>query len=275
MIREENNYFLSFFAGSQGRFLNLAIKALLENNFDTYRNSLGEFNCWHVNDHRNNYFKDDYFNNDPIKFYNLVQFPAGKYLHYRNGKIITVNSIMTHLYPDWSILSQRRDLSAAKIIIIKIDQSSKLEIHSNIVYKNFIRELMLGNFTPGTNNRLNELYRIFQDHYGVCEFNEFVQSITTNFDHAQQVIKSSFDRPNWTVNQRFVDCELDADLLSRILVVDYRDLFTRSSQGYLALNQISKFFGVTVSDSAVDFFNFNDQNRSAMIKNCMYNLDIS
>jgi hypothetical protein len=275
MVKEEIKYFLCFHAGSHGRFVNLTIKSLLNNNFKKILNCNGEFNCWHREDFHDNSFQDNIFNSNSKDFYSAVKFPPSKYSYINDNKILTAVSIQTHLYPNWSVLNSRQDLDSAKFIIIKVNFRDRFEIHSNIIYKNYIRELMLGNDVAGISDRLNHLYSIFQNLYGKCSFDQFVHAITNDFDQAQELIKASYNDANWEINYKFINCEIDSEFSNRTLLINYRDLFIKSSTGYVALDKISEFFDVAVPEDAVNFFDFNNRSRQTLIQDCMYNLNIS
>ena len=260
------DYFVSFHAGSQGRFVDLAIKALLQNSFGDFKFCRGEFNSWHYDfrsrGYQNNTFQD-YRAKTSEEFYSLVQFSSNK-----------INSVQTHMYPHWPAIAKRSDLDHVKFVVIKISESDLLEIHGNIIYKNYLRDLMIGNPSPGTKNRLDNIYNIFCQLYGAADYDTAVKELTTDHSKAQQIIEVSFQDPLWDISDKFINIAVNDEFVDKTLVIDYRDIFTKSAKSYIALDKICDFFKVRPEQPAVEMFLFNQQGRSAMIDEYMYNLNI-
>jgi len=235
-------YFLCFYPGSQGRFLNQLLCSLLSNNFKGAMECRAGFNSWH---------------------------------HARQP---SVTAVATHDYPNWTVVRSRDYLNENKFVLIKFDYDDVAEIHANMIYKNIIQDLSVypdqyGNF------ELSKEHEIFQQLYGLCTLENFAKIFATDHDKLQTVIKFdldnyllNFNRPELMIKTEFITGTVDHD---QTLVINFKDLYTRSATGYVALDKICDFFNVPVAKDAVKLFDFNAASRINLIKKYFYKLDIN
>jgi len=235
-------YFLCFYPGTQGRFLNQILRGLFEHNFKGITECRSGFNSWH------------------------------------SQRASTVNAVITHHYPDWTVVNSRDYLLQNKFLVIKFSYDDVAEIHANTMYKNIVQDLAVypqqyGNF------ELSQQHEIFQQLYGRCTVENFVRIFTTDYDKLQTVIKFelenyllNFNQPSRMIKTEFITGTVDHD---ETLVIDFKDLYHQTATGYMALDKICDFFKVPIVDDAVKLFRFNAVSRINLIKKYFYKLDIN
>jgi len=264
-------YLLSFAPGSQGRFLDLLVKTIIDNKSnDNIADCLAEFNSWH---HDFLYNKHAYFLDPSSSF---SQSTLSNFNHLITDPDATV-SLRTHMSPNWEILKLNDNIDRFRFIIIQIDREDALEIHANIIYKNYVRDIKLKEESLLTirSNCFTDLFDRFQNLYGTCSIETFQKEMTTDFDKVQAVIRDSFKTKHWQGDTvYFIQPKVDAQFVDKTLIINYRDLFDKINNRYPMLDKISDFFKISYNKAAVDFCDYNRKNRLDFIDSYMYNLEI-
>jgi hypothetical protein len=235
-------YFLCFYPGTQGRFLNQILRGIFEHNFNGITACRSGFNSWH------------------------------------SQRLSAINSVATHHYPNWAVVHSRNYLLQNKFVIIKFDYDDVAEIHANTIYKNIVQDLAVYP-EQYSNFDLSQQHEIFQQLYGRCTVENFARIFTTDYDKLQTVIKYeldnyllNIDQPGRMIKTEFITGTADHN---ETLVIDFKDLYRQTATGYIALDKICDFFKVPVVDDAVKLFRFNAVSRTNLIKKYFYKLDIN
>lgn len=257
--------------GSQGRFLASMFWTLIKNR-RFINNKPNTLNSWHKDDDYvlttiiDNYTSDNFYDE-------LIWKHRGNLAFYRS-----------HYYPDWQKLNSDK-FKNTKFIIIHIGSSDLKECVANEWYKNCYAKLK--GFDLSIQNINHNIYTMFQRMYGELPYDEFISRL--NPSNMQPLIERAAEKSiNWWKSSvsidpekriNFVFPEVPAEFASRTLIIDYNDIHTKSTTGYVALDKLMEFSKPTVNEDVltniINYFDLNAQKRSTMIDEYMYNLNIT
>lgn len=266
-------YMLFFMPGSQGRFLASVLWALLNdvnvNNRPTSLNAWhGEIGRGYVNTVTN---LPDY--TGPTFYHDLRWKHDNNFALYRS-----------HYYPNWEQLASIDRFNNTKFIVIHIDPEDLTECLVNEMYKNTYKTIK--GMEKTIDNHLGDtIYKIYQEHFGPTTYENFVRNL--NPDFMQDIIQDSrktylnFLQESPTEEQRinYIFTEIPDFVADRTLVINFRDLYTQTPNGWLALDKLMSFTQTTPSPAVMDNlcynFSINYKKRRAFVREYLYKLDIT
>jgi hypothetical protein len=237
-----DRYIVSFEAGTSGRFICSIVWNLI-NDFDidysfTDRNSAHLSGPWvdTVDAPGLELSISDIVNHPDV--YSIIEYTdknVREYNPYSSGLL------QTHTYPDYDIIRSR--LPDAKIILITFDENDLLEILLNVIYKNlFDPVLVQGWIKPLLEDKqyfylFNRIKQISDEYNntGLLPDKQYMKYVCVDFC-LWKIYNNSF-----TKTTKFLDKNDENNLDENVLVLKYKDIFTKENGEYIALTKISNF----------------------------------
>ncbi len=240
------NYIICYPAGASGRFLTTVVFKLA-NNLDEYVLTTKE-NSGHT-EHENNIiptFNQVKNNNHPFVFNQLIRDISVS---------LNVSPVFsTHAYPKYNIIKTNSELNQTKFITILIDNDDYPEIVANVLLKAEIPQIktIINSGKDAMEYRYKTYY--FGAAFILSEFkNRYGYEITVDNVMVSEVIKHMYEielskreRYNEETLKFMLPDMLPTGLDNRMLKIRYKDIFKKTENSYVALEQLSNFLEVVV-----------------------------
>ncbi len=231
-------------AGASGRFL-ATVVFKLANILDEHVVITTE-NSGHA-EHENkiiptfNYVKN---NNHPFVFRELI----------RDSNVRVTPVFSTHAYPKYNIITANHELDETKFITILVDKDDFPEIVANVLIKAEITQIKTILNSGKDLSEFKHRTYYFGASYILAEFkNRYGYEITLDNIKDRTVIKHMYDielpkREKYNEETlKFMSPDLlPVGLDNRMLKIRYKDIFKKTENSYVALEQISDFLELPV-----------------------------
>lgn len=260
-IKMVNGYVITFCPGSSGRFIaNIVFQ--MKNSVEKTLN-LTEENSAHNDNNYCDHSKIKFPNGDQSVDVNLDDSGIFKYINFLPSE--TVNIFHTHKFPRFSDWSINPNKDSFKIIIITIDKESSAEVCGNALIKNTIsllkkskEELTLSEkiWISATKRRWIVENRYFLTP-GVYDDPEIFKKSVKRFQTRKDV-------------NEFTNAEISEEFGDAILVLKYKELFTKDKQGnFITLLKLSQWLDVPITENIISEYEKYAQGRINLIQTKM------
>lgn len=261
------SYSIAFMPGSSGRFISDVVWNL-SHGVDSFQ-PFSMFNSNH-NTLKQGQYKNTILYKDPGMKFNDMDYDKVLWNQSENTGLF-----LTHLYPDFTKIEKNSELDLTKFIIIKVDEGSMLECFANEMYKNHIQRLLGG---LGVNFYPEWVYEEYVRNFGYVTKEDLPQQLKP--DKIQVIILKLFD--DYVTRSKDINhSEYRGDFLNpsvpekyqqRTLILNYSDIFTETSTGYLALDKLAEFTNREPREYIKNKMAEYAMGRKDFIKNYLYNL---
>lgn len=268
------NYIICYPAGASGRFLTTVVFKLA-NKLDEYVLTTKE-NSGHT-EHENKIiptFKQVKNNNHPFVFNQLVRDTNV------SSNITPVFS--THAYPKSNIIKSNLELTETKFITILFDNDDYPEIVANVLLKAEIPQIktILNSGKDAMEYRYKTYY--FGSAFILTEFkNRYGYEITADNVMDIAVIKHMYDvellkreKYNEETNKFISTIMLPTGLDECMLKIRYKDIFKKTKNSYVALEQLSNFLEVPIPTNIYESYEKYVTEQTAMMNKYFPWLDL-
>ena len=217
-----DTYFLSFLAGTSGRFISTIIWELANNLEKEILYSM--YNSAHVE----TFCVDSWVFNQPDPTgnhdcYKLIEFDRSKAKDNPNQ----IALFISHIYPDFDTIFAR--FSESKLVLILADESDYMEIGGNYLFKNAIEQSAF-NITP------HRIWKIYKSLYG--------KDCTTETKFTEKEIYEMLQIYSENMHlmfegSKFIEQTIPEQYLDKTLIISYRDIYKKNNEGtYIVYEQL-------------------------------------
>jgi hypothetical protein len=240
MTDHQYSYFVSFFAGTGGRFISGILWSMIRQT--EYITTFSKHNSSHSYGEWCRSWGGDYTGNSDI--YSKFNFSESAGIKH------------THIYPNFEQIRNR--FSNVKIIIISFEIADIPELVANGVHKNGFERIQDGS------RELNAIKDIYKELYG----KEFGTIFTLDEIEAICKYRQKFFESKGILNARFTNLPIPNDFLDKTLVIPYKKIFEQNELGgYTTLNQLAEFTGSQITDNHMKSFQSYVEGRKNFINN--------
>jgi hypothetical protein len=246
------NYIVCYPAGAAGRFLSAVVYKTVNQVDETVLTT--PENSGHLE--LQNGIISGYLpienNNHPFVFKDLV--PGGR------NDIVPVFS--THAFPKFKVIDRIEHLTKTKFITIVHEADDYHELVANVLIKAIVPQIKTILSSPGGVDQFKNktyfysavyLVTRFKDMYGYdLTLDNLLDSVTIRNLYELDIEKRKINeeelskfKPEFNIPDNFKD---------RMLVIKYRDIFTKTGTSYVALEQLRNYMNVTIPSNVMDSY---------------------
>jgi hypothetical protein len=252
-----HDYVVSFTAGSSGRFLSAIIGQIVYDLKIIWPYS--KYNSCHILGHVSAKIelRNEEAVHSPRFWSNLFFHPTPE---------LPVGIQQTHTYPNWDDIRNREN--NFKIIIISYTPDDVLEIETNGLYKNIVELIEKDLSTPIEKH--SHFMRMFAIKYYKLYGKKFDTTTPMDVKTIEEICINrgkKISPPNDVFSFYSHNLYIPDDFLDRVLVIPFSNLTTQSENGYLVLDQLSKFIGKPANDVTLQNYKNYVDGRTRFIKN--------
>lgn len=259
------NYIICYPAGASGRFLTTVVFKIA-NNLDEYVLTTKE-NSGHT-EHENKIipaFNQIENNNHPFVFKQLTLDP--------NVSKNVTPVFSTHAYPKYKIIEQNLALAESKFITILFDNDDFPELVANVLLKARIPQIktILNSDEDPMEFRYKTYY--FGAAFILTEFkNRYGYDVTVDNVMKDNVIKQMYDVELLKIEKyteetrKFMSLGMfPSEIDDRMLKIRYKDIFKKTENSYVVLEQLSNFLEMPVSPKVFESYDTYVTDQSIML----------
>lgn len=200
----------------------------------TEHNSAHNEDAWKTSWDRSSMIQDD---SNHLEIYN----------HFKFNDNTEHGLLVTHTYPDYQLLSDRFD--DVKIILIGMTDDVFLEVLANSLLKNgFDLYPKTFNKESSTFSRIKRAYKDITNNQYDPDSGPIPIDIMREIFHIELRLLGSHRRKE---ADPFMTLEVPKHFENRTLVIQYEELFEKTSNSYSGLEKLSTFTGTVVNPSMV------------------------
>jgi hypothetical protein len=246
------NYIVCYPAGAAGRFLSTIIYKTA-NQIDDFVLTTPE-NSGHLESQNGIISGYDYVdnNNHPFVFKDLIP----------NNLNDTIPVFSTHAFPKFKVIDSIGHFNTTRFITIVHENTDYNELVANVLMKAIVPQIkIILNSPSGVDQFKNKTYFYsavyivtrFKDTYGYeLTLDNLIDINTIKYLFELDMQRRKFNeeelskfKSSFTIPDNFKD---------KMLVVKYKDIFTKTATSYIALEQLSNFMGVDIPNSVYESY---------------------